>query len=124
MANKTKYNKTLIREILSELAVGKSIRSCLTPINKNIDRPCWETFRSWMRKEPELRQQYEDAKTDGIEFKVILADHGVGMVRKINDNINYSEDKEKLKHLRFKNFLELNENVHYQNADLAYEKIK
>ena len=63
MANKTKYNKTLIKEILSELAVGKSIRSCLSPINKAIDRPCWETFRSWMRKDPELRQQYEDAKT-------------------------------------------------------------
>ena len=44
MANKTKYNKTLIKEILSELAVGKSIRSCLSPINKGIDRPCWETF--------------------------------------------------------------------------------
>jgi hypothetical protein len=37
MANKTKYNKTLIKEILSELAVGKSIRSCLSPINKGIE---------------------------------------------------------------------------------------
>ena len=46
MANKTKYNKTLIKEICQELAVGKSIRSCLTPINKAKDRPCWETFRS------------------------------------------------------------------------------
>ena len=36
MANKTKYNKTLIKEILSELAVGKSNQiSCLSPINKN-----------------------------------------------------------------------------------------
>ena len=71
MANKTKYNKTLIKEILSELAVGKSIRSCLTPINKNKDRPCWETFRSWMRdikKYPNLRTEYENAKTDGIEY--------------------------------------------------------
>tara|TARA_B100001029_G_scaffold64949_1_gene52613 strand:+ start:465 stop:1241 length:777 start_codon:yes stop_codon:yes gene_type:complete len=67
----------------------------------------------------------ELAKTVGIEFKVILADHGVGMVRKLSENTNYfSEDTTKLKHLRFKDFLELNESVHYQNADLAYESIK
>ena len=67
MANKTKYSKTIIAEILSELAQGKSIRSCLSPINKSEDRPCWETFRSWMRdikKYPNLRTEYENAKTD------------------------------------------------------------
>ena len=89
MANKTKYNKTLIKEILSELAVGKSIRSCLTPINKNKDRPCWETFRSWMRKEPELRQQYEDAKTDGIEY--LLSD----AQDLLNESIENSKHKDK-----------------------------
>ena len=47
------------------------------------------------------------------------------MVRKLSENTNYfSEDTTKLKHLRFKDFLELNESVHYQNADLAYESIK
>tara|TARA_B100000989_G_C19440284_1_gene426981 strand:- start:239 stop:658 length:420 start_codon:yes stop_codon:yes gene_type:complete len=89
MANKTKYNKTLIKEILSELAVGKSIRSCLSPINKAIDRPCWETFRSWMRKDPELRQQYEDAKTDGIEY--LLSD----AQDLLNESIENSKFKEK-----------------------------
>jgi hypothetical protein len=89
MANKTKYNKTLIKEILSELAVGKSIRSCLSPINKGIDRPCWETFRSWMRKDPSLRQQYEDAKTDGIEY--LLSD----AQDLLNESIENSKFKEK-----------------------------
>ena len=71
MANKTKYSKTVITEILSELAQGKSIRSCLSPINKQPERPCWETFRSCMRdikKYPNLRTEYENAKTDGIEY--------------------------------------------------------
>ena len=71
MANKTKYSKTVISEILSELAQGKSIRSCLSPINKLPERPCWETFRTWMRdtsKYPNLRAEYENAKTDGIEY--------------------------------------------------------
>ena len=71
MANKTKYSKTVISEILSELAQGKSIRSCLSPINKLPERPCWETFRTWMRdtsKYPSLRTEYENAKTDGIEY--------------------------------------------------------
>ena len=73
MANKTKYSKTDITEILSELAQGKSIRSCLSPINKQPERPCWETFRSWMRdikKYPNLRTEYENAKTDGIEYLI------------------------------------------------------
>ena len=71
MANKTKYSKTVISEILSELAQGKSIRSCLSPINKLPERPCWDTFRTWMRdtsKYPNLRAEYENAKTDGIEY--------------------------------------------------------
>lgn len=92
MANKTKYNKTLIKEILSELATGKSIRSCLSPINKNPDRPCWETFRSWMRdtkKYPNLRQDYENSKIDGIEY--LLSD----AQDLLNSSIEASKFKEK-----------------------------
>ncbi|BAQ89310.1 DNA binding protein [uncultured Mediterranean phage uvMED] len=92
MANKTKYSKTLIAEILSELATGKSIRSCLSPINKNPDRPCWETFRSWMRdtkKYPNLRQDYENSKIDGIEY--LLSD----AQDLLNSSIEASKFKEK-----------------------------
>ena len=67
----------------------------------------------------------ELSKTSGIDFKVILADHGIGMLKKIDDNVKYfSEDVEKLRNLRFKDFLQLNANVNYENADLAYEEIK
>ena len=90
MANKTKYNKEVINEIMRELAQGRSIRSCLTPQNKGENRPCWETFRTWMNnanKYPNLRTQYEQAKSDGIEF--LLSD--------ASDLINEAIDNSKLK---------------------------
>ena len=64
----------------------------------------------------------ELAKTKGIDFKVILADHGLGMLKKKEDNVNYFlQDKEKLKNLRFSNFIDLNEIVNYEKAEFAYE---
>jgi len=68
MANKTKKNPKVIAEIIEELAIGLSIRSCLSPKNKNPDRPCWQSFRTWMAKDQELRSQYEIAKADSMEF--------------------------------------------------------
>ena len=70
MANKTKYDKKLILEILADLAKGHSIRQVLSKEN----RPCWETFRTWLNspKYPELRNQYATAKSDGIEY--VLSD--------------------------------------------------
>ena len=89
MANKTKKNDKVIKVMLEELAQGKSLRAVHSPQNKDPDRPCWETFRSWMRKEPELRQQYEDAKTDGIEY--LLSD----AQDLLNSSIEASKFKEK-----------------------------
>ena len=64
----------------------------------------------------------ELAKTKGIVFKVILADHGLGMLKKIEENIDfYTDDKKKLQNLRFKDFMELNEVVNYEKAEFAYE---
>ena len=71
MANKTKFKKDVIQDIMEELAIGQSIRSCLSPQNKKLDRPCWATFRHWMNnvpKFPTLRLDYEKAKQDGIEY--------------------------------------------------------
>ena len=56
MANKTKYTRELIKEIMEELAIGNSIRSCLSPQNKKENRPCWETFRSWLNKDDKLNK--------------------------------------------------------------------
>ena len=64
----------------------------------------------------------ELAKTKGIVFKVILAYHGLGMLKKIEENIDfYTDDKKKLQNLRFKDFMELNEVVNYEKAEFAYE---
>ena len=114
MANKTKYNKTLIKEILSELAVGKSIRSCLSPINKGIDRPCWETFRSWMRKDPSLRQQYEDAKTDGIEY-LLSEDQGRYIIEINKKNFKKVADILNKNAVHFDELGTINENELYIN---------
>lgn len=68
MANKTKKSDKVIKEMLEELAIGKSLRAVLSPKNKDPERPCWETFRSWMKKDIDLRKEYETAKADSMEF--------------------------------------------------------
>jgi hypothetical protein len=55
----------------------------------------------------------ELSKTKGIDFFVINADMGVGMLKKKEENIIYHDDFESLKDLKFKDFLILNENVNY-----------
>jgi len=87
MANKTKYDKKLILEILADLAKGQSIRQVLSKEN----RPCWETFRSWLNspKYPELRNQYATAKSDGIEY--VLSD----AQDLLNDALANSKTKDK-----------------------------
>jgi hypothetical protein len=89
MANKTKFSKALIKDIMSELALGNSISSCLSPQNKKEDRPCWETFRSWLNKDDSLRNEYAQAKQDGIEF--LLSD----AQDLINDSLANSKLKDK-----------------------------
>jgi len=64
LGRKTKYNKTLIKEILEDLAAGLSIRKTL----EKPGRPAWSTFRDWLNKYPELANAYAKAKSDGIEF--------------------------------------------------------
>ena len=68
MANKTKKNDKIIATMLEELAQGASLRAILSPQNKDPERPCWETFRSWMKKDSALRSSYEEAKVDSMEF--------------------------------------------------------
>ena len=89
MANKTKKSDKVIREMLEELAQGKSLRAVLSPQNKDPERPCWETFRTWMAKDPEIRKNYEQAKTDGIEY--LLSD----ATDTINEALESSKFKEK-----------------------------
>ena len=85
MANKTKYSKALVNEIMEDLAKGQSIRQALNKEN----RPCWETIRTWMRKYPEVRQQYSESKSDGIEW--LLSD----AQDVLNDALANSKTKDK-----------------------------
>jgi len=89
MANKTKKNDKVIKEMLEELAQGKSLRAVLSPQNKDPDRPCWETFRSWMKKDNNLRLAYEEAKMDSMEFVLSAA------TDLLNESIANSKTKEK-----------------------------
>jgi len=67
---------------------------------------------------------HELKKTEGIEFSVIKADHGVGLIKKIKPEVNYFNDYENLKNLKFKDYLEMNDSINYIDAEKAIEKIK
>ena len=65
----------------------------------------------------------ELAKTKGINFKVILADHGLGILKKTQDQIKYyEEDRRSLIYKTYEDFFELNKIIKYQNAETAYEE--
>ena len=63
----------------------------------------------------------ELSRTKGIDFFVINADMGVGVLRKNEENIVYNDNFENLKNLKFKDFLNLNESVNYVDPE---ERIK
>ena len=65
----------------------------------------------------------ELSKTKGIDFFVINADMGVGVLRKKEENIVYHDDFENLKDLKFKDFLNLNENIKYVEPEEALKFI-
>ena len=85
--------------------------------------------RDWLEEHiPQLQANWcgdvwkvsiELSKTKGIDFLVIIADHGVGLLKKKEDNISYHNEYEKLKNLKFKDFLELNKCIDYVDADFA-----
>lgn len=65
----------------------------------------------------------ELCKTKGIEFNLIIADHGIGLVKKIEKNVNYFDDYTKLKNLKFKDFLEINNKIKYIDPEEAIKII-
>ena len=91
--------------------------------------------RNWIEEHvPQLRKilwtgdvwkvSVELTKTNGIDFKVILADHGIGMVKKKEEIVNYCNDEYyKLKKLKFKDFLKLNELIPYVDAWEAFKSL-
>jgi hypothetical protein len=59
------YTKELANQVLEGLAQGKSIRNVLGEVGI-----AWETWRKWLIKRPDLRESYNQAKEDGIEWSL------------------------------------------------------
>jgi len=62
-------------------------------------------------------------KTKGIDFFIIEADHGVGVIKKKERDIIYHDDYNNIKNLKFKDFLNLNEQIKYIEPEQAFELI-
>ena len=65
----------------------------------------------------------ELSKTRGIDFFVINADMGVGVLKKNEKNIVYHDEYENLKDLKFRDFLNLNESIKYVEYEEAMKLI-
>ena len=61
--NKIKFDKKTLEDIFQKIALGNSIKSVLD--DKNLS---YEGLRKLMRKKPKIRQLYEEAKEDGIDY--------------------------------------------------------
>jgi len=59
----TKYNKTLVKEILEQLSKGISIRDA----TKNCGIT-WSSWRNWILKDEQLKEAYAKSKEIGIEY--------------------------------------------------------
>ena len=66
----------------------------------------------------------ELSKTKGIDFFVINADMGIGVIKKKEENIVYYDDYENLKNLKFKDFLNLNVSIKYLDPEKAMKLIQ
>ena len=65
----------------------------------------------------------ELAQTKGINFKVVMADHGVGFLKKIDDEVKYyDKNRKELLYKKYEDFFELNKIIEYQNAEKAFEE--
>ena len=58
-----KYDQATLEDIFEQLALGKSVKSVLD--EKKLS---YEGLRKLMRKKPKIRQLYEEAKEDGIDY--------------------------------------------------------
>ena len=56
---------------------------------------------------------HELNKSHGIEFNVIVADNGVGVIKKISSETNYKENYSELKNLKYKDFIDRLEKINY-----------
>ena len=91
------------------------------------------TPRSWVEENvPRLQPIWsgniwkvalELVKTKGIDFFIVHADHGIGVIKKKEENVIYHDDYENIKNLKFKDFLNLNKQFKYVEAEEALDLI-
>ena len=65
MANKIKFTPSIIQYIISQVALGKSIKKILEEEQVNAS---WEGWRKLMHKKETIRKEYELAQKDGIDY--------------------------------------------------------
>jgi len=75
--NKIKFDSATLEDVFEQLALGKSVKSVLD--DKNLS---YEGLRKLMRKKPKIRQLYEEAKEDGIDY---LLSNNIDMLNKTVD---------------------------------------
>lgn len=99
-----KYNQSrnAIKRILESLAQGESIRKAISKENLS-----WNTFRKWMAEKPDLRESYEQAKSDGIHYQIDSVEEEIrNMMKAANDKtINLNSIKALDILVRHKQFL-------------------
>ena len=61
--NNIKFTNEVLNKIYSELAIGNGIKTILKDLNLS-----WEGFRKLCHKKPKVRQEYELAKQDGVDY--------------------------------------------------------
>jgi hypothetical protein len=75
--NKIKFDNKTLEDVFEQLALGKSVKSVLD--DKNLS---YEGLRKLMRKKPKIRQLYEEAKEDGIDY---LLSNNIDLLNKTVD---------------------------------------
>jgi len=61
--NNIKFTNEILDQIYCQLALGNGIKNILKDLNLS-----WEGFRKLMHKKPKIREQYELAKQDGVDY--------------------------------------------------------
>jgi len=65
MANKIKFTQSTIDYIISQVAIGRSIKKILEDEQVNAS---WEGWRKLLHKKPAVKKEYELAQQDGIDY--------------------------------------------------------
>ena len=76
--NNIKFTNEILDQIYCQLALGNGIKNILKDLNLS-----WEGFRKLMHKKPKVREQYELAKQDGVDY--LLSESATELRKAIED---------------------------------------